>query len=263
MAIKMMVKTGLVLFLLMSFPVVGLALPPNGIEGKPSPEGLIEGNIDDVAKVVVTYFPRITGKVVGVEGGAVSVDVGGREGVSKGVLLTAYREGEPFYHPVTGVLLGRFEDEIGLIEVARSDGDYLRGDAIKSTGVIQVGDLVRIPVTRIPLAVSISTDSQPFLMEELVSALGETGRFHVDRLPMQSAVEDAFKRNNRYLIQLATSRLGERFLMNLQIHNTVSGSQLAKMNVLINQSEESDLILEHLQYQLFEERQNHAEPLKR
>ncbi|MFQ5781111.1 MAG: hypothetical protein ACE5HN_10055 [Nitrospiria bacterium] len=263
MAIRMVVKTGLVLFLLMPFPVVGLALPTKVIEGTPLPEGLIEGNIDDVAKVIVTYFPRIIGKVAGVESGAVRIDVGGREGVSKGVLLTIYRERAPFHHPVTGVMLGRFEDEIGLIEVVRSDGDYLWGDVIKSTGVIQVGDLVRIPAIRIPLAVSVSTNSQPFLLEELVSALSETGRFHIDRLPMQSAVEDAFERNNRYLIQLETSRLGEKFLMNLQIHNTESGTLLAKMNVLINQSVESDLILEHLQYRLFEERQDRAEPSER
>jgi len=92
-------------------------------------------------------------------------------------------------------------------------------------------------------------------MNELVSALSETGRFKIASLSPNADLDAARKSNNRYYITLATSRRDERFAIDLQIQNTFTGTALAKLSVLIQQSEESDLILEHLQFQLFEQRQ--------
>ncbi|MFQ5580324.1 MAG: hypothetical protein ACE5FZ_06905 [Nitrospiria bacterium] len=223
------------------------------------PDGVIEGNIDDVAKAVATYFPKVLGKVIRIDGDFVEVDLGRREGFSRGTLLTVYREGEAFTHPLTGRVLGRFEEKLGLVEVTKFKAEGLTTTIVRSSGAMREGDLVRIPATRIPLAVSIHDGTEIFLMDELVSALLETRRFRVDSLPAQSSEDDALKRNNRYLIKMGTSRVGERFLMNLQIHNTESRSLLTKMDILINQSEESDLILEHLQYQLFEQQRQDEE----
>jgi hypothetical protein len=75
-------------------------------------------------------------------------------------------------------------------------------------------------------------------------------------------LEDASRRNNRYLIQLATSQADETFLVSLDIRNTETGKLLSNMEVKINQSQESDLILEHLQYQLFEQRRKQREEIK-
>ncbi|WDT80201.1 MAG: hypothetical protein MPW14_24435 [Candidatus Manganitrophus sp.] len=43
--------------------------------------------------------------------------------------------------------------------------------------------------------------------------------------------------------------------MKLEIQNTQTGKSLSEMTVQVVQSEESDLILEHLQYQLFQRQQ--------
>lgn len=258
----MVLKSVIVLLFLMLSPVNGFSTTLLG-PGKDSlPDGVIEGNIDDVAKTVATYFPKVLGKVVRVDDDFVEVNLGRREGFSKGTLLIVYREGEPFTHPLTGRVLGRFEEELGLIEVWQFKEEGLTTKIVKSSGSIRAGDLVRIPATKIRLGVSISEGTEDFLMDELVSALLETRRFRVDSLPSQASAKDALKRNNHYLIKLETSRMGERFLMNLQIHNTESENLLTKMEILINQSEESDLILEHLQYQLFEQQQGHEDPIE-
>lgn len=218
--------------------------------------GAVQGNIDDIAKTVLTYFPKVSGAVTSIDNEVVIVDLGKERGVAKGVLLTVYREKEPFYHPVTGVQLGRFEEEVGTIEVDQVEGNHLTARRISTGEPIRAGDLVRISAARIPVGVtSLSPDGPDFLVTELISALSETGRFRVDLLPVQTNPGDALKRNKLYLIRLTTSKEEGRFLMKLEIQNTQTGKSLSEMTVQVVQSEESDLILEHLQYQLFQQQQ--------
>lgn len=218
--------------------------------------GVVQGNIDDIAKTVLTYFPKVNATVTAVESEIVTVDLGKERGITRGVLLTVYREKEPFYHPVTGVQLGRFEEEVGTIEVDQVEGDHLKARKISTAEPIRAGDLVRLSAARIPVGVtSLSSDGPDFLATELVSALSETGRFRVDLLPVKTNPDDAFKRNKLYLIRLTTSKEEGRFLMKLEIQNTQTGKSLSEMTVQVVQSEESDLILEHLQYQLFQRQQ--------
>lgn len=221
--------------------------------------GIIQGNIDDIAKTVLTYFPKVNGTVASVENETVIVDLGKERGVTKGVLLTVYREKEPFYHPVTGVALGRFEEEVGTVEVDQVERDHLKAGRISPGKPILAGDLVRLSAARIPIGVtSLSPEGPDFLATELVSALSETGRFRVDLLPVQASPEAALKQNKLYLIRLTTSKEEERFLMKLEIQNTQTGKSLSEMTVQVVQSEESDLILEHLQYQLFQKQQEQS-----
>jgi len=218
--------------------------------------GVIQGNIDDIAKTVLTYFPKIKGTVASVDQETVTVRLGNERGVTKGVLLTVYREKEPFYHPVSGIELGRFEEEVGTIEMDRVEGDLLKARKIFPGDSIRAGDLVRIPAARIPLGVtSLSSEGPDFLTTELVSALSETGRFRVDLLPPQTNADEALKRNKLYLIRLTTTKEEDRFLMKLELQNTRTGKSLSEMTVQVVQSEESDLILEHLQYRLFQKQQ--------
>lgn len=258
----MFLRGSLLFFLFVLLPVHGLASPSEVAQRGTPPGRAVEGNIDDIAKTIQTYFPKAVGKVISVDEGHVEVDLGRGNGISEGILLAVYREKEPFHHPVTGVPLGKFEEEVGRIEVTQIDDHRLKANKLQ-TASIKTGDLVRIPGTRIPLAVSLaSAESQHFLMNELVSALSDTGRFRIDVLPPQSTLEEASRRDNRYLIHLATSQADETFLVSLDIQNTETGKSLSSMNVKINQSQESDLILEHLQFQLFEQRRKQKEEVK-
>jgi len=227
-----------------------------------APPQAIEGNIDDVARAIQTYFPKLVGKVSAVDEDRLEIEIKAGQGLSEGVLLSVYREGEAFFHPVTGVLLGREEEELGTVEVIRFDPPLLTARRLqmgfRSEGPqeIIVGDGVRLPATRIPLAIAITSEGgEPFLMNELAAALSDTGRFRVDPLFPGAQFQEAFKRKNHYHIAIETAQVDGKFSMGLHIQNTLTGKSLASLAILIHQSEESDLILEHLQYQLFEQRQ--------
>lgn len=247
-ALRLLLSLFLFSFFLSHFPTSGFAaIDP----------GLVQGNIDDIAKTVLTYFPKVTGKVVSVDGEEVVVDLGKEKGIAKGALLTVYREKEPFYHPVTRVQLGRFEEEAGTIEVEQIEENQLKARKMTPEESILPGDGVRISSARIPVGVtSLSPDGPGFLITELISALSETGRFRIDSLPPQATVRDALNRKDLYLIRLTISKEEDHFVVKLEIQNAQTGHPLSEMAVQIVQSDESDLILEHLQYQLFERRQN-------
>ena len=216
----------------------------------------IEGNIDDIARALMTYFPKASGKVTSVIDQKLEIEIAPFQGLAEGVLLNVFREGEAFRHPVTGIPLGRFEGEVGIIEVTHAEAEHLTAAHIGATKKIEVGDLIRLPSTRIAVAITTRSAAYPvFLINELTAALNDTGRFQVDVLPAESEIKEALQRKNRYYLLLTTGQNGERLSMNLQLQNTVTGKELANLTILIRKSEESDLILEHLQYQLFEQRQ--------
>lgn len=215
----------------------------------------VEGSIDDIARALMTYFPKVSGKVVAVNNNALEVDLGPSQGLAAGVLLTVFRKEEPFHHPITHVHLGHFEGEVGLIEVVQFTPDHLKANHINPIKKIEVGDFVRLPSTKITLGIAMqSKTDHAFLMNELSVALRDTGRFQVETLPPESDFNTAFQSGNVYYIGLKAAHKEEQLSMNLLLQNTSTGKHLADLNLLINQSENSGLILEHLQYQLFEQR---------
>lgn len=246
---KILILSLLSILLPTGFPLVSLAK--------------IEGNIDDIAKAILTYFPKVIGTVVSTEEETVVVDFGRDKGISEGLLLVVYRDKDPFYHPVTGAPLGNFEEVVGTVEVVKVEANRSQARRVHTdkeadpNRAARTGDKVRVPATRIPLAVT-ETDlnGEHFLTSELISALTDTGRFRIDLLPPQSTVKEAHERKNLYFIQLATSGKSDKLLIDLNIQNTETGRSISSMEVQIKQSEETDLILEHLQYQLFKQRQN-------
>jgi hypothetical protein len=70
---------------------------------------------DDLAKA----FQPIEGFVLDLDGDRIYVDLGGEAGAQVGQELTVFRKGEPFHHPVTGKVLGRYEDILGYAQVRR------------------------------------------------------------------------------------------------------------------------------------------------
>src|ERR1700739_2037825 len=81
-----------------------------------------KASLDEIAKVLVTYFPKLDGKVVSIEDQVITIDLGSGQAVIPGMVLRLYRAGEPFLHPVTKEPLGQFEEEIGRVKVTRVDG---------------------------------------------------------------------------------------------------------------------------------------------
>lgn len=203
----------------------------------------------------MTYFPKVSGKITEVNATQLKVDLGPGQGLAAGVLLSVFREGAIFLHPVTSVPLGRFEGKVGAIEVLQFEPHHLIAKPIDPTKKIEVGDLVRLPSTKITLGIAMRSETDhTFLMNTLSIALRDTGRFRVKTLPTGSSARTAFQEGNDYYLELTSSQQEQQFSIKLHLQNTATGKHLADLTLSIRQSEKSDLILEHLQYQLFEQR---------
>lgn len=59
----------------------------------------------------------LEGVVVSTEGDRLYIDVGQTAGAQAGQELTVFRKGEPFRHPFTGKVLGRYEEMLGYAQI--------------------------------------------------------------------------------------------------------------------------------------------------
>lgn len=104
----------------------------------------------------VKAFRPTESLVVGADGDVVYLDVGERAGAQVGQEFTIFRKGEPFYHPLTGRLLGHFEDVLGWAQVRRVQPQF--SDAVfvpaERASAPRSGDGARISRGRIRVAVA-------------------------------------------------------------------------------------------------------------
>lgn len=140
-------------------------------------------------------FPNLRGAVVAVKGADLYLSLGEKDEVVKGVKLSLYREGAPFRHPTTGVVLGKLEEEIGEVEVVevREKFSIARLVRLAPGGRLspRVKDTVRMSAAKVRLAILpfVNQTKEPISMETLTRELGRQllrrGRFDVydvDRL---------------------------------------------------------------------------------
>jgi hypothetical protein len=104
----------------------------------------------------VKAFQPIEALVVAVDGELVYLDVGEEAGGQIGQEFTIYRKGDPFYHPVTGRLLGHFEDLLGYAQVRRVMPQFSEAVFVRAEGadLPRRADGARITRGRIRVAVS-------------------------------------------------------------------------------------------------------------
>lgn len=140
-------------------------------------------------------FPNLRGAVVAVKGADLYLSLGEKDEVVKGVKMGVYREGAPFKHPATGVVLGKLEEEIGEVEVVevREKFSIARLVRLVPGGRLspRVKDTVRISAAKVRLAILpfVNQTKEAVSMETLTRELGRqllrSGRFDVydvDRL---------------------------------------------------------------------------------
>lgn len=72
-----------------------------------------------MAEDLVKAFQPIEGQVLDRDGDRIYLDVGQEGGAQVGQELTVFRKGEAFRHPITGKVLGRYEDVLGYAQVRR------------------------------------------------------------------------------------------------------------------------------------------------
>ncbi|MDZ7362671.1 MAG: hypothetical protein ONB46_18385 [candidate division KSB1 bacterium] len=68
--------------------------------------------IAEVAAKIKADLPLLNGYVIGVQGQQLTIDLGMRHGLKKGMKCHIYREGAPIVHPVTNEIIGKSVDHL-------------------------------------------------------------------------------------------------------------------------------------------------------
>lgn len=137
-----------------------------------------EDPVNKARDAVLGYFVPVSGTVEDVDGEMVRVKLEGERDIPGKVRLNVFREGEPFYHPITNEKIGNTEFFVGRIEIkGKEDGGlYIAG--LKS-GKAETGDRVRLASSRIKLAFFQDRKSDWALSEVFYNGLKESGRFEI------------------------------------------------------------------------------------
>jgi hypothetical protein len=133
---------------------------------------------------IVSLFPKIDGDVIEVQGTAVTLGLGKKDGVVAGIDLEIYREGRELRHPKTGASLGRTEQPVGRMQVQQVFEAYSTGTAAQGTEV-RPGDKARVSSGKIKLSllsavdVGVKPDIVEAVVQEVSESLNRSGRFQV------------------------------------------------------------------------------------
>jgi FG-GAP-like repeat len=150
-------------------------------------QGQLSRSLERLSAEIVNLFPKVEGDVVKVQGHEAFITLGAPDNIREGMELSVVRKGEEFKHPLTGVVLGRFEDDIGVIIINKVSETYSSGNVrlAKATVNPRPGDRVRITKGKIQLALLPLRGDLPDwvpreeLLERFRLALEQTDRFQV------------------------------------------------------------------------------------
>ncbi len=133
--------------------------------------------VDKAKNSVLSYFLPVTGAIAGFENGMAKVRFQSDKKLLEGMRFSVFREGMPFYHPVTKELIGKSEIFTGMVELKNiTDGTYLCA-VIK--GAPKIGDTVRITSSRIKIAFFQDRKADWTISEVFYYSLKEAGRFDI------------------------------------------------------------------------------------
>lgn len=125
----------------------------------------------------IKFFKPVTGKITGVEGNKVVMDIGLKNEIMPGMRLNVLSEGAPFIHPVTKEMLGRMESAAGKVEVKDVQSEASTGLIVE--GNAKAGDKVRISGTKVKVMFCQDKDIDWHLADEYYRKLKESGRIEM------------------------------------------------------------------------------------
>jgi len=247
------------IFLLSLWCVCYLAFLPPAAAESPSSDLSYSAAANEVAQKLVASFPKLTGYVllVSTQGGIIYIDLGEKKRAYPGMELDLYREGEPFTHPITGEILGRFEKPLGRIRVLEVREKFSIATQVSKVEDLPVtkGDRVRMTGARIPLALptiempGAKAEEAKSVTRELALALTRTERFEVwdDRRLLSAlqaeGISDPVSFTDPRLLEVMAKKLNIAILaqgklsglfMDLQVFSTSTKSLLTIASVEVH-----------------------------
>ncbi len=142
---------------------------------------------NEIAERIAGAFPKVTGRVIGLERERVLLDLGGKDQVIPGLELQVYREGQEFKHPYSGQVLGKLDRDVGRVRVLEVHPNFSAAEIIHQAEgtMVQQGDQVRVTSARVILALpnvdvgDVAGANTRSVTRDLLNALVKTGRFEV------------------------------------------------------------------------------------
>jgi hypothetical protein len=182
------------------------------------------GEDDPITKLAadtVAYFNPIAGTVTHVEGKTVTMAFSEKDVPASGMRLKVLREGEPFYHPVTKELLGKFEATVGRIEISDVRAGGATGKIVE--GEAKEGDTVRISDTRVRLLFCQARAVGWSLADDYYRKLKATGKFEMVDTALETAdeakvLEVAKKKGAEAAIILTSKESGKKTLLRERLY---------------------------------------------
>jgi len=104
----------------------------------------LEELVEQMAEKIIKVFP-LTGYIVFRDNNRVTIDLGARAGVKRGMQFIAYKEGDVIKHPKTGEVLDVKSIQTGVLEIDIVKGKTSDGMILKENGAgaIEYGQLVK------------------------------------------------------------------------------------------------------------------------
>jgi hypothetical protein len=141
----------------------------------------------EIAEKIAGAYPKVSGRVIGLEGERVLLDLGADQKAAPGLELQVFREGEVFKYPYTGQVLGKLDRDVGRVRVLEVQPGFSVAEVIQQAEgtLIQQGDQVRLTSARVVLALpnvdvsDVSGTNTRSVTRDLTNALIKTGRFEV------------------------------------------------------------------------------------
>lgn len=210
---------------------------------------VFEARLDEIAKVFETYFPVVEGAVVSVSGSDIRINLGKKNGLMPGMVVAISREGKELYHPVTKEALGKYEEEIGRLELKEAGDDYATGLLVgEKKGEIKTGDKARVTGGKIKVAlIPANAETNVFIIDQFADILEETGRFtvisggEIDKIkkehPDDNAAKiakragDAFKLTNLFIINTTASK--DKTLFSAELISLPNNTQVAGITAIL------------------------------
>ncbi|MBI5695068.1 MAG: VCBS repeat-containing protein [Nitrospirae bacterium] len=152
--------------------------------------------VEGMADRVIAHFPRAEGLVTFADEKTVRLDIGSADGLKPGMTVLLSRPGKPIRHPVTKVVLGSREEDLGsaVVTEAGEAGSTARISELKATRIVD-GDICRLPTGPDKVAVGVlGNEYNEVVLDRLLNALRDSRRFAITgpvNIPGETAVDAA------------------------------------------------------------------------
>lgn len=138
----------------------------------------------ELTEKTLAYFQALQGKVIEVSSETVKIDIGYDKGVKKGLRLKVFKEGTPFYHPVTGEFVGYIDQFKGIVEVIKVDSNTSACKVLQ--GDIEKEDTVKVsPLTKTRVLFHQNKNVDYYLGDAYYKDLKKTGKFDLVDAPIE------------------------------------------------------------------------------